>query len=86
MSHLIKEFVKCIIESMKMREADISDDKRVPWGSADHIKDLESRIESLKKWRDKHKRGSDSKANYTRLISQLRAELRSANKHSNKES
>jgi hypothetical protein len=61
-----------------MREADVSDGSRVPHGSKKHVKDLEARIASLTTWRDKQKRGSESRANYSRLISRLKGELASA--------
>lgn len=74
---LLKEYVDLIVER-RMREADISDGSRVPHGSKKHIKDLEHRIASLEMWRNKQKRGSEARANYSRLISRLKAELASA--------
>jgi hypothetical protein len=61
-----------------MREADISDGSRVPHGSSKHVRDLEARIKSLEMWRGKQKRGSEARANYSRLISRLKSELSSA--------
>jgi hypothetical protein len=81
---LIAEYVKLLTESSRMREADVSDGRRVSWGSTDHIEDLENRIADLSRWRDKQKKGSEARANYSRLISRLRAELSSAKKRSEK--
>lgn len=67
-----------------MREADVSDGSRVPHGSKKHVKDLEARIASLTTWRDKQKRGSESRANYSRLISRLKSELASAKRAADK--
>ena len=75
----LREFVELVVER-RMREADVSDGSRVPHGSAKHLKDLESRIASLTMWRDKQRRGTEARANYSRLISRLKAELASARK------
>lgn len=61
-----------------MREADISDGSKVPYGSEKHVADLESRIADLTRWRDRQRRGSESRANYARLITKLKGELRTA--------
>lgn len=73
----LSEFIELVIER-KMREADISDGSRVPHGSTKHVKDLETRIADLSRWRDKQRRGSEARANYSRLISRLKGELSSA--------
>ncbi len=73
----LNEFIELVVEK-KMREADVSDGSRVPHGSSKHIKDLEGRIKGLCAWRDKQKRGSEARANYSRLISRLKGELGSA--------
>jgi len=83
---LIVEYVKLLAETSKMREADVSDGRRVSWGSHDHIEDLENRIADLSRWRDKQKKGTEARANYSRLISKLRSELSSAKKRSEKDS
>ena len=83
---LIVEYVKLLTESSRMREADVSDGRRVGWGSPDHIEDLENRIADLSRWRDKQKKGSEARANYSRLISKLRSELTSAKKRAEKNS
>ena len=77
MQNLLKEYLELVIEKVT-READVSDGTRVPHGSTKHIKDLEGRITNLVMWRDKQKRGSEARANYSRLISRLKGELISA--------
>jgi hypothetical protein len=79
------EFIDLIIER-KMREADVSDGTRVKHGSTKHVKDLEKRISDLLRWRDKQKRGSEARANYSRLISRLKSELASAKRVASKRS
>lgn len=75
---LLFEYVKLIAESSKMREADVSDGSRVPWGSQEHIDDLEKRIDDLTNWRNKQRKGTEARANYARLVMRLKAELASA--------
>lgn len=82
---LLVEYVNLTIER-RIREVDISDGSRVPHGSRKHIKDLESRIASLEMWRAKQKRGSEARANYTRLIARLKSELSSAHRAATKAS
>lgn len=73
----LKSYIRMIVER-KMREADVSDGSRVPHGSSKHINDLEARIADLSTWRDRQKRGSEARANYSRLIARLKGELASA--------
>lgn len=81
----LRELIKLIVlEEGRMREADVTGDKKVPWGSDEHVADLEARISELNVWRNKQKRGSESRANYSRLISKLKAELTSARKENSK--
>jgi len=79
----LDEFIGLVVER-KMREADVSDGSRVPHGSSKHIKDLETRIADLTRWRDKQRKGSEARANYTRVIQRLKAELTSARKANEK--
>lgn len=72
----LAKFVRLIIET-HIREVDITDGK-APHGSEKHISDLQGRIEALVKWRDKQRKGTETRANYTRLITRLRSELKSA--------
>lgn len=73
----LSEYVKLVIESQKIREADTTDGK-VPWGSQAHIDDLNRRIADLSSWRNKQPRGSAARENYSRLIGRLKSELKSA--------
>lgn len=84
MIETLKKYIKLITEQKAPSEARISNGKTVAFGSDAHIIDLENRIESLNSWRNASKRGTDRRANYSRLISQLRAELRSARRYSEK--
>lgn len=74
---LLRAYVGLLVER-RVREADVSDGSRVPHGSSKHVKDLEIRIGSLVSWRDRQKRGSEARANYSRLIQRLKGELASA--------
>lgn len=80
----IKEFVSEVLLEKRIREADISDGSRVPFGSEGHVKDLEARISDLVRWRDRQRRGSEARANYSRLISRLKGELASARRQMKK--
>lgn len=80
----LKKYVKLVIES-RIKEADVTDGK-AEWGSAEHINDLEGRINDLIRWRDKQRRGSEARANYSRLVTRLRAELASAKRHAARKS
>lgn len=73
----LRGIVRALIEA-RIRETDITDGTRVPFGSPEHITDLEMRISDLERWRDRQRRGSEARANYARLISALKRELRSA--------
>jgi len=73
----LKEFVELMVER-RMREVDVTGGKRVPFGSDKHIRDLIERIEELEGWRSKQKRGTEARANYSRLISKLKSELLAA--------
>jgi hypothetical protein len=73
---ILKEFVELVVEG-GLKEADITDGK-TEWGSDEHIVDLNNRIEDLIKWRDRQRKGTEARANYARLITRLRAELKSA--------
>ena len=77
---LVVELVSLIVEGQRRREVDVSDGSRVPLGSKKHVRDLEARIASLSTWRDKQRRGSEARANYSRLIQRLKSELARARK------
>lgn len=73
---LVKMLVEeVLVEQRAMREAEITGDKKVPFGSEEHVNDLERRIAELTSWRNKQKRGSEQRANYSRIISKLKSEL-----------
>ncbi len=80
----LKEFVSEVLLEKKIREVDVSDGSKVPHGSEKHVKDLEVRIADLARWRDKQRRGSEARANYSRLISRLKGELSSARRQAAK--
>lgn len=80
----VKELVRLIVEK-RVREADHSSGKKVPYGSSKHVSDLKRRIKELSGWREKHKRGSEKRAHYTRLIHTLKQELSSAERASEKQ-
>jgi len=79
---LIRGVIKEIVEG-RIRETDITDGSRVAVGSPEHVTDLEMRIADLERWRDRQRRGSAARDNYSRLISRLRGELRTANRIAN---
>jgi hypothetical protein len=84
LTRLAKYIKLIVLQEIKIREADITGDVKVTWGSDKHIIDLELRIEALAKWRDKQRRGSESRANYSRLIAKLKSELSSAKRQAAK--
>lgn len=73
----LRSLVRTLIEA-RIRETDITDGTRVPFGSPEHVTDVEMRISDLERWRDRQRRGSEARANYARLIGALKRELRSA--------
>lgn len=76
--NVLKEYINEVISERRMREAEISGGKRVPHGSKEHVHDLEARIHDLTRWRNSQRKGSEARANYSRLISRLKGELNSA--------
>lgn len=72
----LKQFISLVLER-RLREADVTDGK-AGWGSDEHVADLKNRIEDLTKWRDRQRKGTEARANYARLITRLRSELKSA--------
>jgi hypothetical protein len=79
----LAEFVKEALSEGKVREADVTDGKTA-FGSEKHVKDLERRISELTPWRDRQKKGSDARANYSRIINRLKGELASARRQAAK--
>ncbi len=82
----LKEYVRLTIEARKRGDVQISTGSKVPWGSREHILDLERRIDDLAMWRNASPRSSDKRANFQRLVIQLRNELRSAQRYADKQS
>jgi RNA polymerase-interacting CarD/CdnL/TRCF family regulator len=78
--NLLKNYIRALVES-RLRETDITDGSRVPFGSKKHVADLETRITDLERWRDRQRRGTEARANYARLIGRLRSELRAAGRY-----
>lgn len=74
-----------ILSERKTREVQVSDGTKVKYGSLKHVKDLQSRINSLVMWRDQQRRGSEARANYARLVSKLKSELVAAQRFAEKE-
>lgn len=79
----LKKYISLIIEA-RLKEVDITDGNKVTYGSDEHINDLQLRIEDLVKWRDRQRRGTEARANYSRLITRLRSELKSAQRQNSK--
>lgn len=78
---IIREYVRLLLnEAKKIREVEVTDGKRVKVGSRKHVSDLKRRIRELSTWRDRQKKGSDRRADYSRIISRLKAELKQAQK------
>jgi hypothetical protein len=78
----LKKYIELVVEK-RLREADVTDGK-TEWGSDKHVEDLKNRIEDLVKWRDRQRKGTEARANYARLITRLRAELKSAMRQADK--
>jgi hypothetical protein len=76
----LSEYIQLVLEQKK-RPAELSGGRISEWGSDDHISDLEHRIQEMCYWRDKQKKGSESRANYSRVVQKLKTELRSAKLH-----
>lgn len=77
----LRELIKLIVlEEGRIREADITGDRKVPWGSNDHVSDLEQRCIDAEYWRNKYPRGSAKRAHYQTVLTHLKNELKSARK------
>lgn len=77
MSDLVREFINEVLTEKKIREVETTDGTKVAHGSSKHVKDLQTRIKGLEVWRDRQKRGTEARANYSRLIARLKGELAS---------
>ena len=76
----LKEYIELVLSEGKLREAEISGDRKVPWGCQDHINDLEQRVTATEYWRNKHPRGSVKRYHWGTVLRQLKEELKSAKK------
>lgn len=78
----LNDYIKLLIDLRlnegKLREAEISNDRKVPWGSKEHISDLEKRIVDIEYWRNKLPKGSEKRSHYRNVLISLKSELKSA--------
>jgi hypothetical protein len=79
--HVIYEEVK-----KQMREVDVQTwtGAMVPFGSQEHIDDLEMTILGLQRRRDYQRRGSAARENYGQALKSARSELRAAKRRHGK--
>ncbi len=77
----LRELIKLIVlQEGRIREADITGDRKVPWGSQEHISDLEKRCSDAEYWRNKYPRGTVKRYQWGNVLRQLKEELKSARK------
>ena len=74
---VIRDFIRSVLSEAKIKEAEITCGEKVKHGGRKHKQDLKRRIKEIEWARDKYKRGTEKRANYTRILSQLKRELRS---------
>ena len=80
-SLILRKLIKSLVlEEGRLREAEISGDRTVQWGSNDHIDDLEKRCIDTAYWRNKYPRGSAKRSHYQTVLSHIKNELKSAHK------
>ena len=83
----LREYVRLLmVESLnegKLREAEISGNRKVPWGCEDHINDLGQRVANAEYWRNKYPRGSEKRSHYRNILAYLKNELKSAKRVAN---
>jgi len=75
---LVKELF-CLVEK-KTRKVEISGGQTTSFASDKHLKDLEKRVAEMTRWRDKEKRGSEARANYSRILNRIKRELATVRK------
>lgn len=80
----LSEYIKLILEK-KIREVDLSDDRRSFWGSDEHITDLETRLKSAIYWRDKQRKGSEKRSYYRGVVNDIKSQLASAKNQTKKD-
>lgn len=79
MKPLLRQFVKLALSEARLRETDdveLHGGTNVKYGSPQYVADLKRRINELELWRSKQDRGSEVRANYSRLIARLKQELK----------
>lgn len=76
----IRLAVRKLLGEAKLREVEITGGEKVKHGSKKHVGDLKRRIAELESWRTKERRGSERRANYSRIIGLLKRELRTLEK------
>lgn len=76
----LKSYIRLVLGEVRIREADITGDRKVPWGCSDHIEDLERRVSDAEYWRNKHPRGSVKRYHWGSVLKHLKEELKSARK------
>lgn len=79
----IMKIVDTILER-RLKEVDITGGLKVDFASDEHVSDLKKRIDDLRYWRDLSPRGTEKRANYSRLIQRLNGELKSAQRQQNR--
>jgi len=73
------EFIKLtILNESRAKQAYLSGGRISEWGSDDHIKDLEEQIEEISRRKSRESKGSARRAEWAKVESRLRAELKSA--------
>lgn len=74
----LKEYIRLVVSESRIREADLTGDRKVPWGCQDHIDDLSQRVTDAEYWRNKYPRGSAKRYHWATVLKQLKEELKSA--------
>jgi hypothetical protein len=78
-NELLKEYVGLLVERrLSETEVAIADGTSVPFGDAKHIAELEASVADLTRRRDKHRRGTEIRATFSRALQRLKIELRKA--------
>lgn len=78
-SGLIRRFIRMVLlEARAERLAQLSGGRTAPWGSDDHIQDLEARMTDAAYWRDRHPRRSETRGYYRNIHNSLKREFHSA--------
>jgi hypothetical protein len=73
----LKKLVRLVVES-RLREVDLLDGSVSPFGSDEHIEELNAMITKFENKKKNYNRGSVSRSDYSKLIARLRTELKSA--------